>query len=283
MRSILIVTALALLCTLCKAALADPKLSYVLKSGKLALSTVDGSSRLNKEFATTSDYSSYTAPFDLSSPTQLENDDVIRLTFSLSVEEVGKKAAAKDGPALGKEHVPHQAFAVLADAGATDDVSADAQHIWPLTVKPATGKVSWTLRMDRIPPVLLRCSSPLTLSLLIANFPANSAEHGAYAPLHLPLMTLTPPASLQALARENIAKTARDRAETEQGFYGLPEHRHTFSVPPTETMPSKKVSGLASIVTAAVPWAFLIVAVSLTSRCPYSDSETDTDYAATDL
>lgn len=273
MRSILLTAIVALLCTLAKAALAEPKLSYVLKSGKLALSTVDGSSRLTEEFATTSDYSAYKAPFDLSTPTQLENDDVIRLAFSLSVEEIGKKAAAKDGPALGKEHVPHQAFAVLADPTAVDSDSANSQHAWPLTVKPATGKVSWTLRMDRIPPALLRTSSPLTLSLLIANFPANSAAQGAYAPLHLPLMTVLAPTSLKALAQDSVSLTAREKAEIEQGFHGLPEHRHTFSIPPAETMPSKKISGVASIITAVVPWSFLVIAVSTTrkSLCPDTD------------
>lgn len=120
------------------AALAQPKLSYVLKSAKLALSTVDGSSRLSKEFSTHSDYSKNNAPFDLASPTQLENDDVIRLTFSLGVE--GQKVANKDGPALGKEHVPHQAFVVLASQ--SDET---VSHAWPVAVKPSTGKVSWNL------------------------------------------------------------------------------------------------------------------------------------------
>lgn len=126
------------------AALSEPKLSYVLKSAKLALSTVDGSSRLSKDFTTHSDYSKNTPPFDLISPTQLENDDVIRLTFSLGVEEAGSKEAVnKDGPALGKEHVPHQALVVLA-ADSKNDVAAPS-HAWPITVKPSTGKVSWNL------------------------------------------------------------------------------------------------------------------------------------------
>lgn len=128
-----------------QAALAEPKLSYVLKSAKLSLSTVDGSSRLSKEFSTHSDYSQNKAPFDLASPTQLENDDVIRLTFSLgvdeAVDEAGKKAAQKDGPALGKEHVPHQAFVVLAANGEEEDAS----HAWPVAVKASSGKVSWNL------------------------------------------------------------------------------------------------------------------------------------------
>lgn len=123
------------------AALAEPKLSYVLKSAKLALSTVDGSSRLSNEFVTHTDYSQNAAPFDLAKPTQLENDDVIRLTFSLAVEEAsGKKVGKKDGPALGKEHVPHQAFVVLA----ADNEGATSQA-WPVAVKPSTGKVSWNL------------------------------------------------------------------------------------------------------------------------------------------
>lgn len=130
------------------AALSTPKLSYVLKSAKLALSTVDGSSRLSKEFSTSSDYSQNTAPFDLARPTQLENDDVIRFSFGLGVEEAGsKKAGNKDG--LGKEHVPHQAFVVLAADG--DEA---ASHAWPLVVKPSTGKVSWNL-VSSLPPRLL--------------------------------------------------------------------------------------------------------------------------------
>ena len=119
--------------------------------------------------------------------------------------------------------------------------------------------------MDRIPAPLLRTSSPLTLSLLIANFPSTSASDGAYAPLSLPLLSLTPPASLVEAALESAPSTLtpRQKAEIEKGFHGLPEHKHTFGVPPTETMPSTKVSGLASLITAAVPWFFLIVALGI--------------------
>ena len=121
------------------AALSTPKLSYVLNSAKLALSTVDGSSRLSKSFSTSSDYTQNTPPFDLTSPTQLENDDVIRLTFNLAVEEAGKKVKT-DGATLGKEHVPHQAFVVLA----SEDGVEGAEHAWPVAVK-GSGKVSWNL------------------------------------------------------------------------------------------------------------------------------------------
>ncbi|GAC75177.1 putative transcription factor 5qNCA [Moesziomyces antarcticus T-34] len=243
------------------AALAEPKLSYVLKSAKLALSTVDGSSRLSKEFSTHADYAKNAAPFALDSPTLLENDDVIRLTFNLGVEG-SKSAANKDGAALGKEHVPHQAFVVLA---ADSNDAEPASHAWPLTVKPSTGRVSWNLRMDRIPAPLLRTASPLTLSLLIANFASNSGSDGTYSPLALPLVSLCPPTSLveAALASSAASLTPRQKAEIEQGFHGIPEHRHTFGVPPTETMPSTKVSGLASVVTAVVPWVFFAAALAI--------------------
>lgn len=103
------------------------------------------------------------------------------------------------------------------------------------------------------------------LSLLIANFPSNSAPEGAYLPLSLPLLSLTPPTTLvdAALASAASSLSAREKAEIEQGFHGLPEHKHTFGIPPTETMPSTKVSGLASLVTAVVPWAFLVVALGI--------------------
>lgn len=119
--------------------------------------------------------------------------------------------------------------------------------------------------MDRIPATLLCAQSPLTLSLLIANFPVNSAAEGAYSPLSLPLLSVTPPASLveSALESASSALSARQQAEIEQGFHGLPEHKHTFGVPPTETMPSTKVSGLASLITAAVPWVFLLAALGI--------------------
>ncbi|CDR88453.1 uncharacterized protein SPSC_04280 [Sporisorium scitamineum] len=245
------------------AALSQPKLSYVLKSAKLALSTVDGSSRLSKEFTTYPDYSKNTSPFNLDSPTLLENDDVIRLTFSLGLEDAtGKKAVSgsKEGSALGKEHVPHQAFVVLAS-----DADEAMSHAWPIVVKPSTGKASWNLRMDRIPATLLRAPSPLTLSLLVANFPTNSAPEGAYSPLSLPLLSLTPPSSLVDAAVESASSSlsSREKAEIEQGFHGLPEHKHTFGVPPTETMPSTKISGLASLVTAVVPWLFLLAALGI--------------------
>lgn len=137
------------------AALSEPKLSYVLKSAKLALSTVDVSSRLSKEFTTHSDYAKNIAPFDLASPTQLENDDMIRLTLSLGVEEAGsKKAVNKDGPALGKQHVPHQAFVVL--AADSTDVAAPS-HAWPVTVKPSTGKVSWNLVSPHLQHPITHC------------------------------------------------------------------------------------------------------------------------------
>lgn len=119
--------------------------------------------------------------------------------------------------------------------------------------------------MDRIPASLLRAPSPLTLSLLIANFPANSASEGAYSALSLPLLSLTPPSSLidTAMAAASSSLSPRQKAETEQGFHGLPEHKHTFGIPPTETMPSTKISGLASLVTAAVPWLFLLAALGI--------------------
>lgn len=118
--------------------------------------------------------------------------------------------------------------------------------------------------MDRIPAPLLRVSSPLTLSLLIANFPANSASEGAYAPLSLPLLSLVPPSSLTEAALATApSPNPRQKAEIDQGFHGLPEHKHTFGIPPTETMPSTKVSGLASLITAAVPWFFLLAALGI--------------------
>lgn len=119
--------------------------------------------------------------------------------------------------------------------------------------------------MDRIPAPLLRASSPLTLSLLIANFPTTSASEGAYSPLSLPLVTLTPPTALAqaALSSASSTLTARQKAERDQGFHGLAEHKHTFGVPPTETMPSTKISGLASLITAAIPWIFLLAALGV--------------------
>lgn len=118
--------------------------------------------------------------------------------------------------------------------------------------------------MDRIPPTLLRTSSPLTLSLLIANFASNSSPEGAYAPLSLPLLSLNPPTSLvESAASSPLPLTTRQKAEKEQGFHGIPEHKHTFGIPPTETMPSTKVSGLASLVTTVVPWIFLLVALGV--------------------
>lgn len=119
--------------------------------------------------------------------------------------------------------------------------------------------------MDRIPASLLRARSPLILSLLIANFPTNSAPEGAYSPLSLPLASLTPPPSLVDAAVESASSSlsARQKAEIEQGFHGLPEHKHTFGVSPTETMPSTKISGLASLVTAGVPWLFLLAALGI--------------------
>lgn len=140
------------------AALAAPKLSYVLKSAKLALSTVDGASHLSKEFSTAADYSKNASPFDLSSPSQLENDDVIRLSFTLGVENPsGKKVASQDGATFGKEHVPHQAFVVLASSQ-----DEGASHAWPIAVKPSTGKASWNLvRLPRILPHLNFPSTPI--------------------------------------------------------------------------------------------------------------------------
>ncbi|PWZ00193.1 hypothetical protein BCV70DRAFT_200340 [Testicularia cyperi] len=265
-----LLAALLLLAQQAQAALAQPKLAYVLRSAKLALSTVDGSSRLSKDFSTSTDYALNHSPFDLSAPTLLENDDVVRLNFVLGVEEAGKKIAAaadkKDLPALGKQHVPHQAFVVLAEQTQLDAPNADAQHVWPLTVKPSTGRVSWSLRADRIPANLLRSQSPLRLSLLIANFPASSAAEAAYQPLQLPLMSLSPPEILRLAALESGSPLSpRAKAEIEQGFRGLPEHRHTFAVPPAETMPSKKISAVAAIITAVVPWLFLVSALGIIS------------------
>lgn len=105
----------------------------------------------------------------------------------------------------------------------------------------------------------------MTLSLLLANFPANSAPEGAYSPLSLPLISLTAPSDLVDAALEATASplTPRQKAEVEQGFHGLPEHKHTFGANPADNMPSTKISGLFSIITAAVPWLFLLAALGI--------------------
>ena len=94
-------------------------LKYTLDPAKLSLTTVDGSSRFSKDLTT--------AP-ESAEPTQLEPDDVIRLSFALKVD--GK---------WSKEHLPHQAVVVLSQNGDAGAVS------YPLAVKPASGKVTWNL------------------------------------------------------------------------------------------------------------------------------------------
>ncbi|EPQ25846.1 uncharacterized protein PFL1_06521 [Pseudozyma flocculosa PF-1] len=229
----------------------DAGLSYVLTNAKLSLSTVDGSSRLSQSFSTAPDYSLNAPPFDLAAPTQLENDDVIRLGFSLGVQEGSGKGEAK----FSKEHLPHQAFVVLAEAGKASAVSNAAQTAWPIQVKPSSGKASWNLRMDRIPSHLLEAEGPLVLSLLISNFPASSAATGSYQPLSLPLISLRLPSSLQSAS---AAPSAREKAEIEQGFRGWPYNFHTFGSSPADSMPSRKLSLVASVVTVAVPWIVLL-------------------------
>lgn len=117
--------------------------------------------------------------------------------------------------------------------------------------------------MDRLPTTLLRTTTPLKLSLLLANFPSSSASEGSYSPLSLPLLILSPPQNLVEAALSSPSLTPREQAEISQGFLGLPEHKHTFGISPADTMPSRKISALASLVTAVVPWIFLLGALGM--------------------
>ncbi|KAN0065191.1 hypothetical protein ACQY0O_001688 [Thecaphora frezii] len=247
--------ALALCVVGASAATSPPGLSYVIRNAKLSLSTVDGSSRLSQSFSTPADPSQVRPPFDLDSPTQLENDDVIRLGFSLGIQEAGK---ADVEPTFAKKHVPHQVFVVLAESGKAQEATNRAQSVWPIQIKPSSGKVAWNLRADRIPSQLFDAKNPLVLSLLISNFPSSSASSGTYEPLSLPLISLRLPPALQAAS---ASPSPREKAEVEQGFRGWPPNHHTFGVSPAETMPSRQISAAAAAITAVVPWIVLLALI----------------------
>lgn len=107
-------------------------------------------------------------------------------------------------------------------------------------------------RSDRIPASLTASGNATTLSLLLANFASSSDEKGTYEPLALELLRFIPAAQTQTRM-----ETAREKAETEQGFRGWPANQHTFGTPPTETMPARHISAAAALITAVVPWTVL--------------------------
>jgi len=217
---------------------------WPLSAAKLSIQSIDGLAKQTNDFSVASTLAD--------APTiSLEADDVIRVAFTL------------DGD---KSKHPHQVAAVLVDEDAPT-----VQQTFLIPVKPASGKATWSVRADRLPAQLLEhfgqtkasASEHATLRLLLAGY------GDQFEPVSIPLAKLRFPSALitpasAAAAAAGGKKTSTSLRESKLATFGfLPhrEHKHTFAQPPTERMPPKAVSGLAALITVAVPWAIFAAVI----------------------
>ncbi|PWN49484.1 hypothetical protein IE53DRAFT_388282 [Violaceomyces palustris] len=232
--------------------------NYVLNEARFSIASLDGSPRSTRNLQPSPPPPSSTDS-ELEDPIRLEIDDVLKLSFNLGLSSSHTEDLNQKPGLGGKENVPHQSFVTLSQVQpvGSQDFFHGQSHAWPVVVKPATGRVLWSLRMDRLPTSLQNVTSPLKLSLLLATFPTSSSEP-EIQPLHYPIANLLlPPYPSSSLPISN-----RERNEQEQGFKRWKEHKHTFGIPPYDTMPKKQISGIASVITVLVPWILLLTLIS---------------------
>ncbi|PWN87351.1 hypothetical protein FA10DRAFT_234490 [Acaromyces ingoldii] len=205
---------------------------WSLQDAKLAVSSIDGSSRLSESFTLER---APKVPASLS----VESDEVVRLSFVL-------KSAS--GEKLSSSELPHQVLATL-----TDSVDPRLVEATVIPVKPSTGKASYSLRVDRLPATFTsRTSGQADLNLVVASF-------GSSKPINLKLATLQLPSKLRVGGGSTLAAvTQRQKNIIKHGFVPHLERFHTFAVPPTEKMPPKIISLAAAVGTVAIPWLILV-------------------------
>ncbi|CAD6885223.1 unnamed protein product [Tilletia controversa] len=209
---------------------------WPISAAKLSVQSIDGGAKQSTEFSVSSTLAD--AP-----RLSLDPDDVLRVTFTLEGD---------------KSKHPHQVAAVL-----VDEAEPTVQQTFLIPVKPATGKATWSVRVDRLPVQLLRhigqtktgaAEDHLTLRLLVAGY------GNEIAPASILLAKLRFPEALTAVgAGAKTTSSIRASKLSTLGFVPHREHKHTFSQPPTELMPAKTISGAAALITVAFPWAFFFV------------------------
>lgn len=204
-----------------------------LSSGKVSISTLDGSSRLSGSFSARSGVSALAAD----EAVRLDSDELIRVAFNVQGDEEESVGA------------PPQIVVQLASTADSSRV-----HSWSTPANKKNGKVTWSQRVDRLPAQTLSTSDGVySLRLLVAG------QQGM-DPLALELGQLTIPYLHNA--KKSKADDARTARETEMGFRRWEEKRHTFRKEVTEGMPSAKKSVVVGVVLVVVPWLVLVGLVS---------------------
>ena len=93
------------------------------------------------------------------------------------------------------------------------------------------------------------------LTLLVGSFAPSAAER--LDALMLPFLKLEFGTKLLARLATTLV-SARELAETEDGFRPMRDHFHTFAVEPWQTMPPKIVSLAVAFAIIAGPWLLLV-------------------------
>ncbi|CAO1621303.1 unnamed protein product [Sympodiomycopsis kandeliae] len=214
-------------------ALASPLFASatLFTSGKVSISTLDGSSRLSDTFTSSTGSESLSA----SEGIRLDSDELIRLSLITDSDSDLSQAVVQ----LVNTH------------------DASRIYSWPATSTNKTnGKVNWSQRVDRLPLYRLGSvsSSEYSLRLLVASQEEQiNLELGT---LTIPFLDLTSKTSSNVPVDPTTAE--RIRKGEEMGFYRWPEIRHTFRKEVTENMPGGKKSAVVAAIFVLVPWALLL-------------------------
>ncbi|KAI3623851.1 hypothetical protein GLX27_001982 [Malassezia furfur] len=215
--------------------------SYDIKDARLSVQSFDGSPRVSERYASKDAV--------LAKQLVAEPDDVIRFSFTIA-DGAGNQVTGNS--------LPQQVWVVLADA---TQESAARSFVWPLRVRESNAGASFNLRMDKLSPEvrqMLAEQGPdkvYALTLLVGSFAPSAAER--LDALMLPFLKLEFGTKLLARLATTLV-SARELAETEDGFRPMRDHFHTFAVEPWQTMPPKIVSLAVAFAIIAGPWLLLV-------------------------
>lgn len=222
--------------------------SSAFTSGKVSISTLDGSSRLSDSFTPTHGADALAAEKGV----KLDSDELIRVSFSL--------AESSEGSLDEEEDVTGAPTQVVIQLKST----VDPTRIFSWSAVPANkknGKVSWSQRVDRLP--LHRLSVAGLAGAVDPVFSLELLLGGKKHALALQLGQVTIPYLLRDAVKAS-ANDERRKREEELGFHRWEEKRHTFRKEVTEGMPSAKKSLVVAVILVVIPWAFLSFLVSVT-------------------
>ncbi|PKI82397.1 hypothetical protein MVES1_003373 [Malassezia vespertilionis] len=229
-------SALVLLCTVYAA-------SYDITDARLSVSSFDGAVRLSKTYANKAQAAKDRAMVTMAP------DDVVKLTFSVTSSDNGKK--------LDVERFPEQVFVALENL----DSSAGQVHVWPLKMRTATVSSSWSVRVDRLPQhvkeMLANAGDAATysVSLMLGGFAPSTKKE-----LDADVITLMQLRFEQGMFAKyaHTRPSARALAEEAKGFHPWPARHHTFATEPWKTMPPAIVSLVIAIAIFCGPWFLLL-------------------------